>query len=149
MAKFVFKLQSVLNIKKQQEESKKNELGKAMQMLEAEKRKLADLENALEETVREFNEKTKKTTVQELISYNEYLSSLNSSIRSQKERVNDAAVYVDKIREELINAVKEREILDKLKEKKYEEYLTEQKKLEQKTNDEIVSYKHNESSAGE
>jgi len=149
MAKFVFKLQSVLNIKKQQEESKKNELGKAIQILESEKRKLSALENELENTVTEFNEKTKKTTVQELISYNKYLSSLNSSIRLQKEKVNDAAVYVDKIREELIDAVKERKILDKLKEKKYEEYLTEQKKLEQKTNDEIVSYKHNESSAGE
>jgi flagellar FliJ protein len=149
MAKFIFKLQPVLNLKQQQEDSKKNELGKAIQMLEAEKRRLAGLEDSLTVAVREFNEKTKKTTVQKLIEFNEYLSLLNSKIKSQKENVNNAALYVDKVREELLQAVKERKILEKLKEKKHDEYLVEQKKLEQKANDEIVSYNHNESSAGE
>lgn len=149
MARFTFKLQPVLKLKEQQEESKKNELGKAIQVLEAEKRKLADLEDSLSAAVREFNEKTKKTTVHKLIEFNEYISVLNSRIKSQKENVNNAALYVDKVREELLEAVKERKILEKLKEKKYEEYLIEQKRLEQKTNDEIVSYKQNESSAGD
>jgi len=149
MAKFIFKLQSVLNLKKQNEDSKKNELGKAIQRLEAEKQKLAALEDTLENTVKEFNEKTKKATVHELIEYNEYLSLLNSRIKVQKENVNNAALNVDKVREELIFAVKERKILDKLKEKQHEEFLTEQKKLEQKTNDEIVSYNHNDNSSGD
>ncbi len=149
MARFTFKLQPVLKLKEQQEESKKNELGKAIQVLEAEKRKLAGLEDSLSAAVREFNEKTKKTTVHKLIEFNEYISVLNSRIKSQKENVNNAALYVDKVREELLEAVKERKILEKLKEKKYEEYLIEQKRLEQKTNDEIVSYKQNESSAGD
>jgi flagellar FliJ protein len=149
MAKFIFKLQSVLNLKKQNEDSKKNELGKAIQRLEAEKQKLAALEDTLENIVKEFNEKTKKATVHELIEYNEYLSLLNSRIKVQKENVNNAALNVDKVREELIFAVKERKILDKLKEKQHEEFLTEQKKLEQKTNDEIVSYNHNDNSSGD
>ncbi len=149
MAKFIFKLQPVLNLRQQQEESKKNELGKAIQMLEAEKRRLAGLENSLTDTVRQFNEKAKKTTVHKLIEFNDYISLLSSKIKSQKENVNNAALYVDKVREELVAAVKERKILEKLKERKYEEYLIEQKKLEQKTNDEIVSYNHNESSAGD
>lgn len=149
MAKFIFKLQPVLNLRQQQEESKKNELGKAIQMLEAEKRRLAGLENSLTDTVRQFNEKAKKTTVHKLIEFNDYISLLSSKIKSQKENVNNAALYVDKVREELLEAVKERKILEKLKEKKYEEYLIEQKRLEQKTNDEIVSYKQNESSAGD
>ncbi len=149
MAKFLFKLQPVLNLKQQQEENKKNELGKAVQMLEAEKHRLAELENSLAAAVEEFNEKTRKTTVHKLIEFNDYLSVLNSKIKSQKENVNNAASYVDKVREELLTAVKERKILEKLKEKKHDEYLIEQKKLEQKTNDEIVSYNHNESSAGD
>jgi len=149
MAKFIFKLQSVLNLKKQNEDSKKNELGKAIQRLEAEKQKLAALEDTLENIVKEFNEKTKKATVHELIEYNEYLSLLNSRIKVQKENVKNAALNVDKVREELIFAVKERKILDKLKEKQHEEFLTEQKKLEQKTNDEIVSYNHNDNSSGD
>ena len=149
MARFIFKLQSVLNIKQQQEDNKKNELGKAIQSLEAEKQILNGLESSLADTVREFNEKAKKTTVHKLIEFNEYLSLLNSKIKSQKENVNNAALYVDKVREELVMAVKERKILEKLKEKKHEEYIIEQKKLEQKTNDEIVSYNYNDSSAGD
>lgn len=149
MAKFTFRLEAVLNVKRQREENIKNELGKAMQKLETEKRKLARLENSMEEIISEFNLKTKKTTVHKLIEFNEYLSLLKSNIRQQKETVNKAVLYVDKIREELVKAVKERKILEKLKEKKHEEYLTEQKKLEQKTNDEIVSYKHKEGSSGD
>jgi flagellar FliJ protein len=145
----MFKLQPVLNIKQQQEDNKKNELGKAIQLLEAENQKLAELENSQADTIKEFNKKTKKTTVHKLIEFNEYLSLLNSKIKTQKENVNNAALYVDKVREELVTAVKERKILEKLKEKKHDEYLIEQKKLEQKTNDEIVSYKHNESSSGD
>lgn len=149
MAKFNFRLQPVLNIKTQQEDSLKNELGKAIQKLEHEKRKLAELEGAVEDIVNEFNEKTKKTTVYKLIKFNEYLSLLKTKIKKQKENVNCAAQNVDKIREELLQAVKEKKILEKLKEKKLEEYLLEQKKQEQKTNDEIVSYNHKKSSTGE
>jgi flagellar FliJ protein len=149
MAKFIFKLQSILNLSKQKEDSLKNELANAMRRLEAEKRKLASLEYTLDETVREFNEKTKKTTVHELIEFNEYLSILNSRIKAQKENVNNAAQYVDKVREELVKAMKDRKIMDKLKDKQFEEFLLEQKQLEQKTNDEIVSYNYNESNAGD
>jgi flagellar FliJ protein len=149
MAKFIFKLQSILNLRKQKEDSVKNELANAMRRLEAEKRKLASLEYTLDETVREFNEKTKKTTVHELIEFNEYLSILNSRIKAQKENVNNAAQYVDKVREELVKAMKDRKIMDKLKDKQFEEFLLEQKQLEQKTNDEIVSYNYNESNAGD
>lgn len=149
MAKFSFRLQSVLNVKTQQEDNLKNELGKAVQRLEAEKLELARLEGALDDLVAEFNEKAKKSTVHKLIEFNEYLSLLTIKIKFQKENVNCAAMNVDKIREELVNAVKERKILDKFKEKKRAEYFQEQKKLEQKTNDEIVSYNHKESSSGD
>lgn len=149
MAKFSFRLQSVLNVKTQQEDNLKNELGKAVQRLEAEKLELARLEGALNDLVAEFNEKAKKSTIHKLIEYNEYLSFLTSKIKFQKENVNCAALNVDKVREELVNAVKERKILDKFKEKKRVEYFQEQKKLEQKTNDEIVSYNYKISSSGD
>lgn len=144
MASFSFRLQPVLNIRIQTEDNLKNELGKAIQQLEAEKRKLSELENELDGLVDEFNKKTKKTTVRKLIEVKEYLSLLDSKIKRQKENVNSAMLNVDKIREELLKAVKERKILEKLRDRKYEEYLLEQKRLEQKTNDEIVSYNRNE-----
>ncbi len=149
MAKFTFNLEAVLRIKTQKEESIKNELGKAVQRLEAEKQKLAKLENTVEEITAQFNRKAKRTTVRKLIEFNEYLSLLDSKIKKQKENVNCAASDVDRIREELLQAVKERKILEKLKEKKFDEFLHEQKKLEQKSNDEHVSFMHKAGSVGD
>ena len=83
-----------------------------------------------------------------MIEFNEYLIS-QFRIKAQKENINNAAQYVDKVREELVKAMKDRKIMDKLKDKQFEEFLLEQKQLEQKTNDEIVSYNYNESNAGD
>lgn len=149
MAKFSFRLQSVLNLKNQQEDNLKNELGKALRRLDNEKHKLAQLKSSLIDLEAQFNEKAKKSDVYKLIKFNEYLSLLTSKIKLQKEKVNCAALNVDKVREELVKAVKERKILDKLKEKKKEEYFQEQKRSEQKTNDEIVSYNRKDSSSGD
>jgi len=144
MAKFVFKLQPVLNIKLQKEESLKNELGKAIQKLEFEKNRFIEIEEAMNNMAEKFNEKAKKIRIRKLIEYKEYLVVLDAKKKIQKENVNKAAIYVDKVREELLNAVKERKILERLKEKKFDEFLLEEKKLEQKINDEIVSYNHSD-----
>jgi flagellar FliJ protein len=149
MAKFHYKLQPLLRVKSQQEDNQKNELGKAVRKLEREKAVLKKLEKEEEELINEFNEKSKKSTVEKLIKFNEYLSYLNSRIKQQKENVNCAARNVDKVREELIRIVKERKILDNLKDRKYEQYLIEEQKQEQRLNDEITSYKHNGIDTGE
>jgi len=149
MARFKFRLQSVLKLKTQMEENKKNELGKAIQKLEEEKKKLRILESQMDKLVKEFNESAKKTTVTKLIEYNGFLSVLNKRIKAQKENVNYSAQIVDKIREELLEAVKERKILEKLREKKLQEFFIETKKNEQKINDEIASYNFNERSPGD
>lgn len=149
MAKFNFKLQTLLKVKSQQEDNMKNELGKAIRKLEEENAMLRRLEFEKNKNIFEFNEKTRKTTVDKLIKFNDYISLLNLKILDQKENINQAARNVDKVREELIKIVKERDILDKLREKKYEAYLLEQNREEQKLNDEIISYKHTGINAGD
>ncbi|NTV90596.1 MAG: flagellar export protein FliJ [Clostridiales bacterium] len=149
MAKFTFQLQTVLNIKNQQEDNLKNELGKAVQKLEKEKAELHRLNFAKDRMIMEFNEKSRKTTVEKLKEYNAYISLLGTRIKRQKENVNKASQNVDKVREELIQAVKERKILEKLKEKKYEEYLVEANREELKVNDEVVSYKYFDNDTGD
>lgn len=143
MAKFSFKLQSLLNIKIQMEESLKNELGKATRKLEQEKNKLLLLEQENEECISTLKSKsTSGITVSKIQEYNSYLSLLKDKIKIQKENINYAQSIVDKYREQLIKMMQEKEILQKLKEKKHEEYLQEQAKAEQRINDEIVSYKY-------
>ena len=149
MAKFIFKLQTLLKVKIQMEDNLKNDLGKAIQKLEEEKAKLRRLEFEKSRYIMEFNEKSRKTTVNNLIKFNNYISFLAVKILNQKENINLASRNVDKIREELIKIVKEREIMDKLKEKKYGVFQKEQLKDEQRLNDEIVSFKQIHRHTGE
>ena len=141
MPKFNFKLQPLLKVKSQLEDNLKNVLGKAIQKLEMEKAALRSLESKKDRYINEFNEKSRKTTVDKLIKFNNYISFLIVKINRQKENVNCACQNVDKIREELIKIVKERKILDKLKERNYEIFRQEQLKEESKIVDGIISFK--------
>ncbi|MCX7746998.1 MAG: flagellar export protein FliJ [Clostridia bacterium] len=148
--KFKFKLQPLLNVKIQIEDSLKNEFGKAMLKLEQEKERLSLLEYERKELIGTFNERSAQgVMVKELREYTAYISHMKEKMDLQKENINAAQRNVDKCREELIKASREREIIEKLKEKKYQEYLKEILKEEQKTNDEVVSYSYNNRIAGD
>lgn len=150
MARFVYRLQPLLNVKKQMEDNKKNELGKELQKLEVEKVKLKKIETSKEECIDDFNTCTSHgATIGKIKEYNIYLSFLNDKLWSQKQDVKLQEDNVDKVREELIGIVQEREMLDKLKEKNYQRFMEEQLKEEQKLLDEVASYKHNKSLTGD
>jgi len=150
MSKFNFKLQSVLDLKIQMEDNKKNEFGSAVKKLENEKKLLENIKLEKEENINAFsNELKNKAKVWTLRQINGYISLLEQKIEVQKENVNKASVIVDKKREELLEAVKERKIMDKLRDKEYDLFLKEQLKEEQKIIDEIISFKHSTNLAGD
>jgi flagellar protein FliJ len=144
MAKFVFKLHSLLNVKIQMEDNLKNDLGKAVQKLEKERDRLKTIENERNECINCFcGESSKGVIVGKLKEYGTFISFLKEKAELQKENINYAQNVVDKYREQLIKVVQEKEMLEKLKEKKYQEYHKEQFREEQKMIDEITSYKYN------
>ncbi|MCX8130322.1 MAG: flagellar export protein FliJ [Clostridia bacterium] len=150
MAKFVFKLQALLNVKIQMEDNLKNELGKAVQKLEREKERLRNIENERDEYINKVcGESSKGIMVGKLKEYGSYISFLKEKAELQKENINYAQNVVDRYREQLIKVVQEKEMLEKLREKKHKEYLNEQLREEQKINDEITSYKYNKILVGE
>lgn len=141
--KFVFKLQAVLNLKKQIEDNVKNELGKAAQELRRQIKILEDIEIERDEYIRDIKSQfTSGTSVGKLKNYNIYVSLLKDKMIYQKNNIKNAECSVDKYREQLIIAVQERKMMEKLREKKHEEYLKEQQKDEQKLIDEIASFNH-------
>lgn len=141
MARFKFKLQALLNIKAQMEDSLKNELGKALHKLEHEKGVLKEIEDDREKCIDRFNDKSSQgISIGRLKEYTVFISHLRDKMVRQKDNINYAQKNVDNYREQLVKIVQERKILEKLKEKKYQEYLKEQLKEEQKFADEIVSY---------
>lgn len=144
MAKFKFKFQSILNVKKQIEDNLKNMLGRALTELQRRIRALCELEDEKEALIEKINTESEKgITVYKLRKYNSYLSYLNEKIDIQKEKVNEQQKVVDKYREELVKAMQERKMFEKLKEKQHEEYLHEEAYKEQRAVDEVVSYKNN------
>ncbi len=143
MPGFVFKMQTLLNVKKQFEDNLKNELGKAIQKLEYEKAALLRYEKEMEDIIEEQNREVfSSIPVKKLREYSAYISMMKEKIETQKENVKFQQQNVDNYREQLIKAMQEKEILEKLKEKKYEQFLKQQLKNEQKINDEIVSYNY-------
>jgi flagellar FliJ protein len=143
VGKFVFKLQAVLNLKKQIEENLKNELGKAVQELERQKKKLMDIELERATYYQEINDKSSSgISVGKLKEFSSYISHLNEKIKQQKNNIKRAQKTVDKYREQLIIAVQERKMMEKLREKKYAEFMKEQQREEQKAIDEIASFNY-------
>jgi flagellar FliJ protein len=143
VAKFVFKLESVLSLKRQTEDNLKNELGKAVHFLEMQKQALQNLYNEKKRSMDELKEETQKGgfTVPKIQNFNAYISSIEQKISKQIEKVNFAKENVDKYRGELVQIMKERKILESLREKQFAEYLKEEERQQQQMIDEKNSYK--------
>jgi flagellar FliJ protein len=144
MAKFIFKLQSFLGVKEKIEEQKKNEYGKALNILEEEKNKKQELLNRQVSTISHLKQKINEgIKPSEIKQYNNFISYIENEITRQEEVIIKAQKLVDRKREELVNAMKDKKILEILKENEYIEYIKEEKKAEQKFIDELVSFKYN------
>lgn len=144
MAKFIFNMQGLLNIKEKLEEQAKTEYGKALAKLEQEKSILLNLKNKKQENILSFRESINKGVKPNYIdNINKYISFIDKKIEEQTQNINKAKEIVEEKRLALLEAMKERKVLETLKEKEKENYFKEELKNEQKIIDEIVSYKYN------
>lgn len=144
MAKFIFNMQGLLNIKEKLEEQTKTEYGKALAKLEQEKSILLNLKNKKQENILSFRESINKGVKPNYIdNINKYISFIDKKIEEQMQNINKAKEIVEEKRLALLEAMKERKVLEALKEKEKENYFKEELKNEQKIIDEIVSYKYN------
>ncbi len=144
MAKFIFKMQSLLSIKEKLEDKSKTEYGKALNKLEEEKNILLSLENKKQENIAMFKQSIATGVRPNYIdNINKYISFIDKKIQEQQENINKAKEIVEEKRLELLEAMKQRKVLEALKEKEKENYFKEELNKEQKIIDEIVSYKYN------
>ena len=143
MKKFVYKMQSVLNIKEKLEEQEKARYAAALAKLNEEEEKLSrlyDRRAACEERLRESVGASLNVMA---IRHNEdALETLKDFIGRQKLSVKKAQDNVDAAMHRLREAMAERKTHERLKEKAFEEYLAEQNAEEQKEIAELVSYRH-------
>lgn len=141
MAGFNFKLERVLNYKETLENEKKSKFAQAKQKLAKEESLLDDYYKHKNLIVKEKNSVSIKIKAGELVLYNSYIDTINKRIENQKIIVTRTKGELEKAKDEMINAVKEKKIFQKLKENKYQEYIYQLGKEEEKIIDSLVSYK--------
>lgn len=142
MAGFKFRLQTFLNLKNQFEKNAKNELGIAVMKLEEEKARLLSIEEDISLCSDDFKKAcTGRIQPEKIKEVKVFLERLKKERERQEANVKQHQQNVDKIREKLIEIMKERKVLENLKEKELKEFLKLEEAKEQQRVDELVSYK--------
>lgn len=142
MAKFVYRMQGILNVKEKLENQARNEFAIASANLAEEEKKLEELFSRLNG----YEEELKRlySQVLDIPKINENQNAIEMmkyQIRIQQVRVKSAERELENKRELLQVAIQERQTHDKLKEREFEEFLRELAAAESKEIDELVSYR--------
>ena len=141
MAKFTYRMQSILDIQYQLESQAKMEFGRAqMRLMEEEEklRKLIDRKEAYLEEGRKM--RSDALHVDDLRDNRNAVLIMDEMIEVQKVQVALAEKEVEAARLKLQEVMQERKMHEKLKEKAFEQYMYEENAAEGKTVDELISY---------
>lgn len=141
MAKFRYRMQSILNITNQMENQAKMELGQARRRLLDEEERLQHLRDRKEVYLEEGRKaRLNALSVQELKD-NEYaVARMDEFIAIQIANVHKAEMEVEAARLKLQEIMKERKSHERLREKAFEQFVAEENKKESKEVDELTSY---------
>lgn len=141
MAKFKYRMQNVLDVKKKLEDAAKMEFGQASARLQEEERKLENLEDRKRTYEAEGRRLRKqKLNVMDLRTNTNAISALKDMIALQEEEVENAKEFLELKRMQLQHAMQERKTQDKLYENAFQEFMQEENARESKEVDELVSY---------
>lgn len=141
MAKFLYRMQNILDIKYKLEESAKQEYAEAMRRLNEEEEILCALKDRRQGYYEEYH-----AAIQGMLDFlkiDECINSLDimdGMIAAQMEMVRKRSKELEQARVKLNQVMQERKTHEKLREKKFDEFLNELKSEENKVTDEVVSY---------
>lgn len=141
MSKFVYRMQSILEVKKKLEEQARNDFAAARVRLTEEEEKLQillDRKEAYEQKGRELRESA--LNVMEIIENKEAILRMDEFAAQQRLAVKRAEDLLEEARVALRNAMQESKTQEKLREKAFEAFVKEENAKEAKEIDELVSY---------
>ncbi len=147
MAKFVYRMQSLLNIQYQLETQAKMELGRAQMRLTQEEEKLQgliDRKTAYLEDGRRL--RSSRLHIMDLKDNRNAMLIMDEKIEDQREQVKFAEKHVEEARNRLQEVMKERKMHEKLREKAFVEFVREENAAEHKAVDELTSYTYGQRS---
>lgn len=143
MAKFVYRMQNILDIKLKLEEQEKVNFSVASAAYNAEEEKLRQLmmrQAGYERQLKELSQGT--LNIRDIKSCKNAITSMKVALRDQMIQVSKAKKNLDIARNRLNKVMSERKMHEKLKEKDFELFKDEINREESKLTDELVSYTH-------
>lgn len=141
MAKFIYRMQSILNIKEKMEEQARMEFAEARMRLNEEEEKLQVLferKEIYEQQGRALQKDSLK--VPDILENRDAIERMKEFIIIQQTAVAKAQKQLEDAREKLTRARQESKTHEKLKEKAFEEFVREENAREAKEVDELTSY---------
>lgn len=136
MSKFNFNLETVLNYRKNLEDSAKENLAATLACYQKEKGRLEKIETELSHALKPSDEV--KLNLDRLLQQEYYQGLLNQRLEEQVVKVDTAKGQVSLRRVELEKKMQERKIIENLKEKRYQEFLYTEEQMEQKAIDDMA-----------
>lgn len=144
MAKFIYRMQNILDIKYKLEESAKQEYAEAMHALSEEEAKLEHLKNRRNGYYLDYNESIKgRLDFIRIDECGNAMDIMDEMIAQQIDVVRDKSKEVEKARARLNAVMQERKMHEKLKENQFEDFKREINAEEAKETDQVVSYQYN------
>ncbi len=141
MAKFRYRMQSILDIKLKLETQAKQDFAAAKAELDLEIEKLEVLKQRKNDYVSiAQNLLSGDLVVQDILDNKSAILKMDDYISEQKINIKKAEERLEKVREKLQQVMQERKMHEKLKEKAMADFLDEEKHSEGKEVDELTSY---------
>lgn len=143
MAKFVFKMQNILELRQKLEEQQKTAFRNANAALITEQEQLKELIVRQAEYERKFKESQMASiNIKDINFYKRAIDIMKSKVRDQMFVVNKAQKALEQERIKLNEAIKDRKIQEKLKEHAFEDFKKEIAEQENKEIDQLISFTH-------
>jgi flagellar protein FliJ len=135
--RFVYKLQVLLNWKKNLEELSQMRLADKLMYLKTQEEEIQNLRNQRSAYAQEINERSLRgLKAGEYLTYQQYFEESYKDLVLKEEKRNQTIREIEGEREKLIVFTKQRKILEKLKEKKLKTFMYQAEREEQIKNDE-------------
>ena len=149
MAKFIYRMQNILDIKYKLEETEKQNFAAALQRLRNEEEKLQHLVMRRDRYASLYEQLlVGKLDFFFIVQCANAIDFLNEKITDQEQVIRNRSKELEQARQKLNQVIQERKMHEKLKEKQFEQFLQELSMQEIKEIDEVVSYQYGQGKTG-
>lgn len=139
MKKFKFKLQKLLDIREAFEKKIKNELAELVNLQNIERNKQVELQQRMLERKNVIRTLIQNKTFSygEVMMYEKFTDSASKAINIAEYKIKQMEPGIQRVREKLVEASREKKVVEKLKERQFKDYLYKLNREIAKENDDM------------